>query len=108
MRTIEQPARSVAEVYAELWKKGALIDYGKKRDVVWFKRARNFSKIVVVKITRDFQFGARLADRSILKKHPGKKVQLSWDEMTEGCGESMLEAHRNFPIIQPAPASETA
>jgi hypothetical protein len=75
---------------------------GKKRDVAWFKRARNFSKIVVVKITSDFQFGARLADRSVLKNHPGKNVQLSWDEMIAGSGERMLEVHRNFPMVKPA------
>lgn len=75
---------------------------GKRQDVVWMNPARNFSKIVVVKITNDFQFGARMVARRILKNRPGKRVKLAWNEMIGGCGARALEVHRNFPMIKSA------
>ena len=72
----------------------------KSRDFVRLKRAGNFGKVAVVKVTRDFQFGARMVDREVLKKYPGTRVKLYWDEMIVGCGAKALEMHRNFPIVQ--------
>ncbi len=68
----------------------------KKRDVVQVKRAGNFSKLVVVKITDDFQFGARMVHRRTLKPGKDKFDEISWDAMV--AGEPDLEIHRNFPI----------
>ena len=65
------------------------------------KRAGNFSKLVVVKITDDFQFGARMVDRKILAKGEGKWAKLSWDAMI--AGEASPELHRNFPIKKVPP-----
>lgn len=73
---------------------------GKKRDLVWFKRSSHFSKIVVVKITSGFQFGARMVARSILKSGDGKRVQLYWDDMIVGCGAKAMEVHRSFPLAR--------
>ena len=72
----------------------------KKRDSVRLKRTGNFSKVVVVKITKDFQFGARMISRRSLKKGRGVWVELSWDDMILGAGERALEAHRNFPMVR--------
>lgn len=68
----------------------------KHNDVVQVKRAGNFSKLVVVKITDDFQFGARMIERKTLLKGNGKFATISWDEMI--VGEPDREIHQNFPF----------
>jgi hypothetical protein len=68
----------------------------KNNDWVRVKRVGNFSRLVVVKISDDFQFAARMVDRRILRKCTGKWATLSWDAMIEG--ERDLELYRNFPI----------
>ena len=73
----------------------------KRGDGVRLKRAGNFGKLVVVKISDDFQFAARMVDRHILGKGSGKWATLSWDAMI--AGEPNQEVHRNFPIKKVAP-----
>ncbi len=73
----------------------------KKSDAVRVKRAGNFSKLVVVKISDDFQFGARMVARGILTKGKGKWATLSWDAMI--AGETHQERHRDFPMVKPPP-----
>jgi hypothetical protein len=68
----------------------------KNSDWVRVKRVGNFSRLVVVKISDDFQFAARMVDRRILRKGTGKWATLSWDAMIEGGRD--LEMHRKFPI----------
>ena len=70
----------------------------KARDVVRLNPARNFSMVAVVKITDDFQFGARLIKRKSLKKRVDEWIELAWDDMVAGAGEYTLEVNRNFPI----------
>jgi hypothetical protein len=72
------------------------ITLDKHNDVVQVKRAGNFSKLVVVKISDAFQFGARMVDRKILQKGEGKYAKISWDSMI--AGEPDQEFDRNFPI----------
>jgi len=69
---------------------------GKKNDTVQVKRAGNFVTLIVVKITDDFQFGARMVHRRILKKGKGEFDEVSWADMI--AGEPDLDIHRNFPI----------
>ncbi len=71
---------------------------GKTRDVVRLRSTRNFSMVAVVKITDDFQFGARLIKRKSLKKAVDEWIELAWDDMVAGAGEYTLEVNRNFPI----------
>jgi len=73
----------------------------KKNDTVQVKRAGNFSKLVVVKISDDFQFGARMVSRRILKKGDGKFAKISWDSMI--AGEPDKERHRRFPFEKVSP-----
>jgi len=42
------------------------------------KRAGNFNKLIVVKITEDFEFEAKVIDRKMLGKGRGKHAKLSW------------------------------
>ena len=49
---------------------------------VQVKHAGNFNKLVVVKIGEDFQFDARMIDRSTLKKD-GKLLKTNWDPSKE-------------------------
>jgi len=68
----------------------------KRNDKVQVKRAGNFGKLIVVKITDDFQFGARMVHRRNLKQGKGEFDEISWDSMI--AGEPNQELHRNFPF----------
>jgi hypothetical protein len=48
---------------------------------VHVKRAGNFSKLVVVKISAEFEFDAKMIDRSALRKGPGRRASVSWSAM---------------------------
>ena len=67
-----------------------------KKPQTLVKRAGNFGKLVVVRITDDFQFGARMADRKLLAKGEGKRARLSWDAMAIGAPDQHI--HTGFPI----------
>jgi hypothetical protein len=73
----------------------------KKNEEVRLKRGGNFGKLVVVKISDDFQFAARMVDRRLLGKGKGKWATLSWDAMI--MGEPNQELHRSFPIQKVVP-----
>jgi hypothetical protein len=73
----------------------------KKTSTIQVKHAGNFGKLVVVKISDDFQFAARMVDRGILTKGKGRFAELSWDAMV--ANERNQEIHQNFPI-QRAPS----
>ena len=70
----------------------------KKTDTVQVKRAGDFVKLVVFKITDDFQFGARMVHRRNLKTGQGEFDEISWAATV--AGEPDPEIHRNFPIKQ--------
>jgi len=53
----------------------------KRRHKVHVKRAGNFSKLVVVRISPDFAFEARMIPRSALKKGGGRRASISWTMM---------------------------
>ncbi len=76
----------------------------KANDTVQVKRAGNFGKLVVVKITEDFQFGARMVDRKVLAKGEGKWARLSWNTMIAGEPDQVL--HRQFPIKHSTPKTK--
>ena len=50
----------------------------KTADCVHVKRAGNFSKLLVVKISAHFDFEARMVDRRVLGKGKGKRARFSW------------------------------
>ncbi|OGT54856.1 MAG: hypothetical protein A3E01_18845 [Gammaproteobacteria bacterium RIFCSPHIGHO2_12_FULL_63_22] len=47
---------------------------------VQVKRAGNFGQLIVVKISPDFEFEARLVERKNLRKGTGKHARLRWDD----------------------------
>ncbi len=53
----------------------------KRAEEVHVKRGGNFSKLLVVKISENFEFAARIIDRSALKKGGGKHASISWEAM---------------------------
>jgi hypothetical protein len=53
----------------------------KKRATVSVKRNGHFNKLIVVKISEDFEFEARIVDRKQLKKGSGKYATVSWSSM---------------------------
>ncbi len=77
----------------------------KGTDTLRINLAGNFSKLVVVKITDDFQFGARMIDRKILKKDKWNSAELSWDDMI--AGEPHPEMHKQFPFPKVLPKRKT-
>ena len=59
----------------------------KTGEQVQVKRAGNFNKLLVVKITKDFEFEARLISRKSLSIGDGKHARVSWS-MLAATGES--------------------
>lgn len=49
-------------------------------EVIQVKRAGNFNKLLVVKISEDVEFEARMIDRKLLGKGKGKLAKLQWGE----------------------------
>lgn len=47
---------------------------------VLVKRAGNFSKLLIVKISKDFEFKAKMLDRKSFRKGSGKHIKASWSE----------------------------
>ncbi len=45
------------------------------------KRSGNFSKLMVVRITDDYEFEARMLERKALKRGTGKFITLSWSSL---------------------------
>ncbi len=70
----------------------------KTNGTVRVKHAGNFGKLIVVKITDDFQFGARMISRKTLRKSTGKWAKITWDAMIAGEPEAEQEIHRYFPL----------
>jgi hypothetical protein len=62
--------------------------------------------LVVVKITDDFQFGARMISRRTLKKGAGKYAEITWDAMV--AGEPHPEYHQRFPFKKVPSKRKTA
>ncbi|CAN7186449.1 hypothetical protein LJR071_000421 [Pseudomonas sp. LjRoot71] len=52
----------------------------KSGDTVSVKRAGNFNKLLIVKISEDFEFKAKLLDRKSLQKGQGKHIKAKWSE----------------------------
>ena len=53
----------------------------KNADHIHVKRAGNFSKLLVIKISRDFTFEGRFLDRKRLAKGKGAKARVSWSSL---------------------------
>jgi hypothetical protein len=51
------------------------------------KRAGNFNKLLVVKISEDFSFDAKMIDRRDLGKGKGKLARVSWREGEDGAAD---------------------
>ena len=62
------------------WVEVKTISPEKTKDSVQVKRAGNFNKLLVVRITENFEFESKLVDRKTLGKGKGKHVRLSWDK----------------------------
>jgi hypothetical protein len=53
----------------------------KSKDKVFVKRTGHFSKLVVVKISAEFEFESRILDRKALQKGKGRRASVSWTSM---------------------------
>lgn len=56
---------------------------GKASEVVQVKRAGNFNKVFLVRISEDFNFAARKIDRKSVAKGAGKYARIRWDACDE-------------------------
>jgi len=52
----------------------------KSDSTVLVKRAGNFSKLLIVKISENFEFKAKMLDRKSLRKSSGKHIKAKWSE----------------------------
>ncbi|MFZ0469425.1 MAG: hypothetical protein WAL92_10940 [Thiogranum sp.] len=55
----------------------------KSNDTVLVKRAGNFNKLLIVKISEEFRFEAKMVDRKSLKKGSGKYAKASWGKVND-------------------------
>ena len=53
----------------------------KKKPKICVKRQGNFNKLLVIRITEDFMFEARILDRKKMAKGTGKLATVSWSSM---------------------------
>ena len=53
------------------------------KEKVQVKRAGNFNKLLIVKISRDFEFEAKMIDRKQLGKGKGRHARISWKSAEE-------------------------
>ena len=53
----------------------------KSRDVVIVDTSRHFSKLLVVKINKEFQVAGRMIDRKQLPKRFGRYIRIRWDDL---------------------------
>src|SRR5690606_11123809 len=53
----------------------------KGKDDVLVKRAGNFNRLLVVKISEEFEFEGRLLDRKDLPKGGGKHIRTAWSKL---------------------------
>ena len=60
------------------WVEIKTISPEKSNETVTVKRAGNFNKLLIVKISEDFVFESKLIDRKKLKKGKGKNASYSW------------------------------
>lgn len=61
------------------WVEIKTISPEKDKDTIQVKRAGNFNKLLVVKISGDFEFESKMIDRKTLKKGKGKYARVSWE-----------------------------
>jgi len=54
----------------------------KSGELAQVKRAGNFNKLFVIKITKDFDFEGRFIERKKLSKGDGKLARVSWSTLT--------------------------
>lgn len=69
------------------WIEVKTISPEKLTDTVLVKRAGNFNKLLVVRITEGFEFTARMVDRALLRKGSGKNAKYRWEPDSGASGE---------------------
>lgn len=65
---------------------------GNRSNKVRVKRSGNFSKVMLVRITDDYDFESRMVERKMLRKGSGKWITLSWS----GLSAASVEEPRTF------------
>lgn len=61
------------------WVEVKTISPEKGKNTVQVKRAGNFNKLLVIRISEEFEFEAKMIDRKKLKKGQGKYAKLTWE-----------------------------
>lgn len=62
------------------WIEVKTISPEKLNEVIQVKRAGNFNKLLVVRISEDFEFQAKLIDRKLLGRGKGKHAKVPWSK----------------------------
>ena len=60
------------------WIEVKTISPEKHGDTIQVKRAGNFNKLLVVRISEDFVFEVKLIDRKLLARGSGKRAKIAW------------------------------
>jgi len=65
------------------WVEIKTISPEKGNETVQVKRAGNFNKLLIVKISEEFEFSSKMVDRKMLAKGKGKNARHTWDPKKE-------------------------
>jgi len=65
------------------WVEVKTISPEKGKERIQVKRAGNFNKLLVIKISENFEFEAKMIDRKKLRKGKGKSARVSWNSIIE-------------------------
>ena len=63
----------------------------KSNNVVTLNLERNFSKVLIVKIDKNFEISSKLLDRKSLPKAKGKLLRLNWDQFDTNSNNAELK-----------------
>jgi hypothetical protein len=65
------------------WVEVKTISPEKSSEKIQVKRAGNFNKLLVVKISEDFEFDSKMLDRKLLGKSDGSHARISWGSIPD-------------------------
>lgn len=70
-------------------------------DLVLVKRSGNFNKLMVVKVSKDFEFESRTIDRKYIRKGPGAYAKVRWADCPKPPNAKRVHVVHSVAWLQP-------
>lgn len=74
----------------------------KKKHKIQLKRSGNFNKVIVVRVSADFEFESRMFERKRLGKGKGKYARISWASI-DSCASSIADSDAQQAVAAERP-----